>query len=72
MNILQKVLYYSGFIFSYYAFVFISWQKQACKFHRFKFHAFLCSLSISILTTCPAQGTPGVNVDILTIKNNIV
>lgn len=31
---------------------------------------FLCSLSISILTTCPAQGTPGVNVDILTIKNN--
>lgn len=33
-------------------------------------HAFLCSLSISILTTCPAQGTPGVNVDILTIKNN--
>ena len=31
---------------------------------------FLCSLSISILTTCPALGTPGVNVDILTIKNN--
>lgn len=31
---------------------------------------FLCSLSISILTTCPAQGTPGVNVDMLTIKNN--
>lgn len=31
---------------------------------------FLCSFSISILTTCPAQGTPGVNVDILTIKNN--
>lgn len=31
---------------------------------------FLCSLSISILITCPAQGTPGVNVDILTIKNN--
>lgn len=31
---------------------------------------FLYSLSISILTTCPAQGTPGVNVDILTIKNN--
>ena len=33
---------------------------------------FLCSLSISILITCPAQGAPGVNVDILTIKNNIV
>ena len=40
-NILQKVLYYSGFIFSCYAFIFISWQNQAYKFHRFKFHAFL-------------------------------
>ncbi len=39
-NILQKVLYYSGFIFSCYAFIFISWQNQAYKFHRFKFHAF--------------------------------
>lgn len=40
-------------------------------FSIYSFHAlFLCSLSISILTTCPAQGTPGVNVDILTIKNN--
>ena len=38
-NILQKVLYYSGFIFSCYAFIFISWQNQAYKFHRFKFHA---------------------------------
>ena len=37
----QKVLYYSGFIFSCYAFVFILWQNQAYKFQRFKFHAFL-------------------------------
>ena len=36
----QKVLYYSGFIFSCYAFVFILWQNQAYKFQRFKFHAF--------------------------------
>ncbi len=44
MNILQKVLYYSGFIFSYYAFVFISWQNLAYKFQWFKFHAFLLSI----------------------------
>lgn len=36
----QKVLYYSGFIFSCYAFVFILWQNQAYKFRRFKFHTF--------------------------------
>ena len=39
----QKVLYYSGFIFSCYAFVFILWQNQAYKFQRFKFHAFFYS-----------------------------
>lgn len=39
-NILQKELYYSGFIFSCYAFVFISWQNQACKLYWFRFHAF--------------------------------
>ena len=41
----QKVLYYSGFIFSCYAFVFILWQNQAYKFQRFKFHAFLMYIS---------------------------
>ena len=40
----QKVLYYSGFIFSCYAFVFILWQNQAYKFQRFKFHAFFMSV----------------------------
>ena len=46
-------------------------KSNHCCFSIYSFHAFfLCSLSISILTTCPAQGTPGVNVDILTIKNN--
>ena len=40
-NMFQKVLYYSGFIFSCYAFVFILWQNQAYKFQRFKFHAFI-------------------------------
>ena len=42
------MLYYSGFIFSYYAFVFILWQNQACKFHWFRFHAFLCMNKILI------------------------
>ena len=42
----QKVLYYSGFIFSCYAFVFILWQNQAYKFQRFKFHAFFCNTLI--------------------------
>lgn len=44
----QKVLYYSGFIFSCYAFVFILWQNQAYKFRRFKFHAFSYAFKPSI------------------------
>lgn len=45
-NILQKELYYSGFIFSCYAFVFISWQNQACKLYWFRFHAFFVYPSV--------------------------
>ena len=46
----QKVLYYSGFIFSCYAFVFILWQNQAYKFQRFKFHAFfICHPNFCVL-----------------------
>ena len=43
----QKVLYYSGFIFSCYAFVFILWQNQAYKFRRFKFPRFFHILTIT-------------------------
>lgn len=54
----QKVLYYSGFIFSCYAFVFILWQNQAYKFRRFKFHAFFMLAFHLYLNNLTGLGDP--------------